>query len=106
MMTISRPAAEPWGDPTEAARSLVRQLATAEEPDPGEGAGGAAGLEPEQAQVVRPIAARMAIRNGFIFADPFRSSGTAVVGVPAALGPAGTLREPLGGSPRFRRTAN
>jgi hypothetical protein len=34
-------------------------------------------LEPEHAQVVTHIAASTAIRNGFIIADPFRSSGTA-----------------------------
>src|SRR5215469_1631862 len=90
-MAISRPPAKPWGDPTEAVRSLVRQLAAAGEPDVDEGVGTAAGvpargwavavcvgwaagLEPEHAPAVTPIAARMAIRNGFIFADPFRSS--------------------------------
>jgi hypothetical protein len=95
-MAISMPPAKPWGDPTEAVRSLVRQLAAAGEADADEGLGAGAGvlargrpataalcigcwaarLEPEHAQVVTPVAARMAIRNGFIFADPFWSSGT------------------------------
>jgi hypothetical protein len=96
-MTICMPPAKPWGEPpTEAVRCLVRQLAAAGEPDEREGAGaGVLGrgcavtaaaavcvgwsvrLEPEHAQVVTHIAARTAIRNGFIIADPFRSSGTA-----------------------------
>ena len=94
MIAISMPPAKPWGDPTEAVRSLVRQLGAAGEPDGDEGVGAAggllarawpvavclgwaAGLEPEHAQVVTHVAAMTAIRNGFIFADPFRSSGTA-----------------------------
>jgi len=92
-MATCRPPAKPWGDPTEAVRCLVRQLAAAGEPDDGVGADAGvlargcavtaavrvvwdARLEPEHAQVVTHNAARTAIRNGFIIADPFRSSGT------------------------------
>jgi len=95
-MAISRPPAKPWGDPAEAVRCLVRQLAAAGEPGEGVGAeagvlaGGcavtaavavcvdwAARLGPEHAQVVTHSAARTAIRSSFIIADPFRSNGTA-----------------------------
>src|SRR5262249_52278079 len=42
-MALSRPAAKPWGDPAEAVRSLVRQLAATGEPDADEGVGADAG---------------------------------------------------------------
>src|SRR5262249_60270587 len=42
-MAISRPPAKPWGDPAEAVRSLVRQLAATGEPDADEGVGADAG---------------------------------------------------------------
>ena len=43
-MATSRPPVKPWGDPAEAVRSLVRQLAATGEPDADEGAGADAGV--------------------------------------------------------------
>ena len=43
-MAIFRPPAKPWGDPTEAVRSLVRQLAAAGEPDADEEVGADVGV--------------------------------------------------------------